>query len=720
MLGLLLPSKSQAREAWRGWCEVGNQSVITSGLTSTTKVERSFPQCTVTVFTHGGGLATIYADNNGTPKANPFTANLDGSWIFYADDGRYDIQNSGANFPTPFTYLDVLLCDPFAAGAVCAGGGGGAPHNLLSTTHLDTMPFSPPVRGDIITAQNQISPAGTNPSWARLALGTATYVLTSNGTDAVWAPPTGGGSGCTPSGAVDTGVLSEHPIGVCYDSLHWTWDDGVSKQVMLLGDGSNTVQTNNSLTFFIGDFNNSQAGAGGAISEAYLVGNSNSITPRSTASGDFYIIGRQSFSNNTAGKVWLIGDNNFTTGLNDPGANDSQIYLFGRNNSVHSISGTANISDCQARGESNEIRAASTVTGLGSCLLDGFSNSLAITGGTGSYFSIGVYGESNTLTGTANGIQRTHVLGNANIVKDTLALTDQAVLVGDANEVDGSISTVQILGFKNVAHNVSAQNSATVNTTLVGSAIAATNTGATGSPAYQGAFGATLTLSNCTGCWIVGQGVTNSTNNTLAIGMSASATPALIIAANGSGDNVFRTPHTFSYYPACAGGTEGSFAAVTDSTTNTQGATVTGSGSFHVAAYCNGTNWIVWGSSTTNGKHAISFSIGTPGGTALTAGATTTDYISVPFACTINRYTLMIDAGTITVKFWKVALGTAIPTSGNSINTSGVGISSGTAITSTTLSDFTTTSVAANDAIAMNVTAVSTAAFVNGVLSCAE
>jgi hypothetical protein len=119
-------------------------------------------------------------------------------------------------------------------------------------------------------------------------------------------------------------------------------------------------------------------------------------------------------------------------------------------------------------------------------------------------------------------------------------------------------------------------------------------------------------------------------------------------------------------------------------------------------------------------NHGISFAIGDPAGSALTVASTTTDYISVPFACTINRYTLQIDAGTITVKFWKVALGTAIPTSGNSINTSGVGISSGTAVTSTSLGDFTTTSVAANDAIAMNVTAVATAKFVNGVLSCQE
>jgi hypothetical protein len=113
------------------------------------------------------------------------------------------------------------------------------------------------------------------------------------------------------------------------------------------------------------------------------------------------------------------------------------------------------------------------------------------------------------------------------------------------------------------------------------------------------------------------------------------------------------------------------------------------------------------------------FSYGDPGSsTAIAAGATATDYMTVPFACTLKAWNLLIDGGTITVKFWKVATGTAIPTAGNSINTSGVGISSGTAIHSTTLSDFTTTAFAANDIVAMNVTASATAKFVSGTLEC--
>ena len=115
--------------------------------------------------------------------------------------------------------------------------------------------------------------------------------------------------------------------------------------------------------------------------------------------------------------------------------------------------------------------------------------------------------------------------------------------------------------------------------------------------------------------------------------------------------------------------------------------------------------------------HGISFTMGDPtNSSALTTSEV--QYVTVPFACTITAYNLAVDAGTITVKFWKVATGTAIPTSANSISTNGVSIASGTAIHSATLTDFTTTSVAANDIMAAAVTAVSGAKFVNAVLQC--
>jgi hypothetical protein len=55
------------------------------------------------------------------------------------------------------------------------------------------------------------------------------------------------------------------------------------------------------------------------------------------------------------------------------------------------------------------------------------------------------------------------------------------------------------------------------------------------------------------------------------------------------------TPGLFSALPTCNSGNEGEQGAVTDSMTNTWGATITGSGTDHVLAYCDGTNWTVAG-----------------------------------------------------------------------------------------------------------------------------
>lgn len=103
-----LPARAQLANA-RGWCEDGAQNVITSGLTSTTQVQASYPQCTVSVSTHGGGAATIFSTGSSTPLSNPFTASSNGQWIFYAANGEYDITLSGAGFPSPVTYSDVFI-----------------------------------------------------------------------------------------------------------------------------------------------------------------------------------------------------------------------------------------------------------------------------------------------------------------------------------------------------------------------------------------------------------------------------------------------------------------------------------------------------------------------------------------------------------------------------------------------------------------------------------
>ena len=69
-------------------------------------------------------------------------------------------------------------------------------------------------------------------------------------------------------------------------------------------------------------------------------------------------------------------------------------------------------------------------------------------------------------------------------------------------------------------------------------------------------------------------------------------------SVNGStgaiiGTSVKSTATTFSGLGTCNAGAEGTRRGVTDSTTATYGATIAGSGTNHVPAYCNGTNWVV-------------------------------------------------------------------------------------------------------------------------------
>lgn len=128
-LAVILPASLPAMEKLQGWCQQGNAIVTTSGLLSSTKVQGSYPSCTVTVYLAGTiTLATIYADNSLTPKANPFTAASDGTWFFYAANTRYDVAFSGAGmtsrtdgdyslFDESTLWLDVQSCGAKGDGA---------------------------------------------------------------------------------------------------------------------------------------------------------------------------------------------------------------------------------------------------------------------------------------------------------------------------------------------------------------------------------------------------------------------------------------------------------------------------------------------------------------------------------------------------------------------------------------------------------------------------
>jgi len=122
VIGLILPMSASARARVSGFCEQGGAQVtVANGAAASTTAagvrtnwQRSFPGCTVTVYTTGTTTTvTIYSDNSGTVTANPFTTSTtgDGSWFFYADNSRVDITMSGGGIPTQFTRGDIYVQD---------------------------------------------------------------------------------------------------------------------------------------------------------------------------------------------------------------------------------------------------------------------------------------------------------------------------------------------------------------------------------------------------------------------------------------------------------------------------------------------------------------------------------------------------------------------------------------------------------------------------------
>lgn len=130
-----------ARSYIQGFAEIGGQGVVTDGRTSTTDVQRSFPGATVDVFLGGTSTpASIYSNVGGTPKANPFLADSNGYWSFWADDGTYDVRLSGAGITSPFTLFNFVIGQ---SGALNDPGSNGilartAPNTVIPRTILGT------------------------------------------------------------------------------------------------------------------------------------------------------------------------------------------------------------------------------------------------------------------------------------------------------------------------------------------------------------------------------------------------------------------------------------------------------------------------------------------------------------------------------------------------------------------------------------------------------
>ena len=117
VLALVFSVAASARERWNGYCQQGGVtgSLTASGSTYyvSPQMQGSFPACVVNVYLTGTStLAVIYQDNSGTPLSNPFTGDPNTGYVFfYADNGVYDVQFSGAGITTPFTIGAISLFD---------------------------------------------------------------------------------------------------------------------------------------------------------------------------------------------------------------------------------------------------------------------------------------------------------------------------------------------------------------------------------------------------------------------------------------------------------------------------------------------------------------------------------------------------------------------------------------------------------------------------------
>src|SRR5882724_9522795 len=138
-LAALASSPAAAKQRIFGWCQKGGQIVKTHGSNSSNVFQQTFPACVVTVYNAGTlTLATLFADDIGTSKPNPFTSDSTGQWYFYAANGRYDVALTGGGITGTITFPDVLAND----------SGSGTPGLGTVTNTLGALTLGLPVIGN--------------------------------------------------------------------------------------------------------------------------------------------------------------------------------------------------------------------------------------------------------------------------------------------------------------------------------------------------------------------------------------------------------------------------------------------------------------------------------------------------------------------------------------------------------------------------------------------
>jgi hypothetical protein len=377
-------------------------------------------------------------------------------------------------------------------------------------------------------------------------------VLTSNGVDALWGNlvagtnitisstggnttinSTGGGSGCTlPSH--NTGVLSEHPAGTCYDSLDWTWDDNNAVGfIENHGDGTNiscTVAGINTCTLVFSQ------GTGNQIDKASGGGSSTDVTQAVWVQGT----SNQPIYNITDSWVWgtlnvIHGDTNLTNELDE-------IYVMGKSATITGTGASSSGFELWDIGDSNFMTVA-TGGFINVLYVIGKANSLSSTGASSVMSSEFVIGEGNT-----NGA------GVGATVQDNF-------IMGETNTTTGGNSTSSTkgqitLGFNNTA-TTNGTNSAIVEDYIFGdhNGTKATNNGE--SLSQMMVIGHGTILEDCSHCYYFGESgsSTFTTSNQLQIGMSSAPEIQIVSGVVGLAPTITITATAFASLGTPSNGT---------------------------------------------------------------------------------------------------------------------------------------------------------------------
>ena len=225
-----------------GYCQSGGSGIASPVLLGGTPVQRymqqSYPSCVVTVYNSDGvTVSTIYSNSTGTPLSNPFTANYDGSWVWFAASGStYYVQLSSGGLPAP------VLTGPYSLSSGSGSGGAPATNSYFVATTPAGLTGSFQNLGLLTTGLMKMT----------VAAGVATISTATPGTDYIATYPgdgvplvSGGVWGTSyPVVGVGTSLVAASALGVAGNCVDWG-AQGIADTGSPCGSGGGGAPTSN-------------------------------------------------------------------------------------------------------------------------------------------------------------------------------------------------------------------------------------------------------------------------------------------------------------------------------------------------------------------------------------------------------------------------------------------------------------------------------------------